>query len=151
MWEITVDSHKRRVVAVWGPRVTDAALLEYQSSVWSDEGVTGFDELIDFSNLKEVDVTSAGLRRVAAAASSQDRYRHGRRFAVVVGSDLAYGLSRMYEQLRELQSGSDRIVQIFKTREAALAWLDDNASPANGASPPEEGASASAQPGSQRR
>ncbi len=125
MYEHRVDHKRRRVITVWGPVVTDDSLLHYQRTVWGDDAVSGYDELIDFRGLEQVEVSSDGLRRVAIEAASDDAGRHGHRFAIVVGTDLTYGLSRMYELLRTSQASSSRIVRTFKVLDEALAWLDE--------------------------
>ena len=127
MYDITVDRERRRVVTTWGALVTDASLLSYQKSVWDDQGVHGFDEMIDFSGLEEIEVTTEGLEAVAHLAAGMDGAAGRSRFAIVVGDSLSYGLSRMYEAFREMDEKSTRQVMIFKRRADALAWLDDGA------------------------
>ena len=125
MYDVTVDSERRRVVTTWGPLVTDASLLTYQKAVWDEPGVNGFDELIDFSAVEEIEVTTEGLEAVAHLAAGMDDAAGRSRFAIVVGDSLSYGLSRMYEAFREMDEKSTRQVMIFKQREEALAWLDN--------------------------
>ena len=125
MYDITVDHERRRVVTTWGPIVSDASLLAYQKTVWKDPRVHGFDEMIDFSGLQEIEVTTEGLEAVAHMAAGMDDAAGRSRFAIVVGDSLSYGLSRMYEAFREMDEKSTRQVMIFKQREEALAWLDN--------------------------
>lgn len=66
------ESDHRRVVATWGPEVSDAALMAYQKSVWGDPVVAGFDEVIDFRALEGIDVISEGLSRVCEAFREMD-------------------------------------------------------------------------------
>ena len=127
MYDITVDRERRRVVTTWGSLVTDASLLSYQKAVWDDQGVHGFDWLIDFSGLQEIEVTTEGLEAVAHMAAGMDGAAGRSRFAIVVGDSLAYGLSRMYEAFREMDEKSTRQVMVFKRRAEALAWLDKGA------------------------
>lgn len=125
MYQIEIDHDHRRVLTTWGPVVTDEALGKYQDSIWSDDAIKGYDELIDFRALEKTLVTAEGLRNVAQLASQHDAERHGRYFAIVVRGDLAFGLSRMYETLRESQNQARRRLRIFEDDiEAALEWLD---------------------------
>jgi len=125
MYAIEIDKEHSRVIATWGPVVTDAALMDYQKSVWSDPAVRGFDELIDFRGLEKVEVTTEGLEAVAHAAAGMDDPIEPSRFAIVIRDTLSFGLSRMYEAFREMHAKSTRQIMIFHHLEEALAWLDE--------------------------
>lgn len=125
MYAIEIDKEHSRVIATWGPVVTDAALMDYQKSVWSDPAVRGFDELIDFRGLEKVEVTTEGLEAVAHAAAGMDDPIEHSRFAIVIRDTLSFGLSRMYEAFREMHAKSTRQIMIFHHLEEALAWLDE--------------------------
>lgn len=125
MYTKEIDTERLRVVTTWGPVVTDAALMAYQESVWSDPAVRGFDELIDFRGLEKVEVTTEGLEAVAYAAAGMDDPSEHSRFAIVIGDSLSFGLSRMYEVFREMHEKSSRQIMIFDDLKEALAWLDE--------------------------
>lgn len=124
IYDIEIDTPRRRVVATWGPVVTDAALMDYQKTVWSDPAIHGYDELIDFRALKQVEVTTEGLEKVAALAAGMDAAAGAGRFAIVVGDTLSFGLSRMYEAFREIDENSSRQLMVFQGMGDALGWLD---------------------------
>jgi hypothetical protein len=126
LYRITIDSDRRRVVTKWGMAVTDHALMAYQKSVWGDPAVRGFDELIDFRDLKEVAVSSDGLRAIAGVAAATDEPDVRSRFAIVVGSPSTFGLARMYETFRSLEERTTREVAVFDRLDAAVAWLDES-------------------------
>ena len=125
MYAIEIEKEHSRVIATWGPVVTDAALMDYQKSVWSDPAVRGFDELIDFRGLDKIEVTTEGLEAVAYAAAGMDEQIEPSRFAIVIRDTLSFGLSRMYEAFREMHAKSTRQIMIFNQLEQALAWLDE--------------------------
>jgi hypothetical protein len=124
LYATRIDRDHHRVVTTWGARVTDAALMTYQQTVWRDPSLKGFDELIDFRALAEIEVTTEGLEGVAHVAAGMDAEIGQSRFAIVVSDSLSFGLSRMYEALREVSGKSSRKVMIFQRMEEALAWLD---------------------------
>lgn len=124
MYTVSIDEPKRRVVTTWGPQVGDASLMRYQETVWRDPDVRGFDEVIDFRALEQIEVTTDGLAAVAQMAAAMDAQVGESRFAIVAGSDLGFGLSRMYEAFREMNASATRKVMVFHCMEAALAWLD---------------------------
>jgi len=125
MYAIEIGKEHFRVVTTWGSVVTDAALMAYQKSVWGDPAVRGFDEVIDFRALKDVEVTTEGLEAVAHAAAAMDNPDEQSRFAIVIRDSLSFGLSRMYEAFREMHAKSSRHIMIFEDLDAALAWLDE--------------------------
>jgi len=124
-YSITVDKERRRIATVWGGVVTDETLLEYQKSVWTDPTVRGFDELIDFRGVADIQVSSNGLRAVAGVAAAMDDQGAKSRFAIVVGNPLSFGLARMYEAFRGLDERATRDVVVFEELEPALSWLDE--------------------------
>jgi hypothetical protein len=125
MYVNEIDTERLRVVTTWGSIVTDAALMAYQKSVWSNPAVRGFDELIDFRGLEKVEVTTEGLEAVAYAAADMDDPNEPSRFAIVIGDSLSFGLSRMYEAFREMHEKSSRQIMIFNDPKEALTWLDE--------------------------
>jgi len=112
------------VVTTWGRVVADDALMDYQETVWSDPAVHGYDELIDFRALEQIDVTTEGLEKVAALAAGMDAAAGAGRFAIVVSDTLSFGLSRMYEAFREIDEKSSRQLMVFQRLGDALEWLD---------------------------
>jgi len=125
MYAKEIDHERHRVVTIWGPVVSDAALMAYQKSVWNDPAVRGFDEVIDFRALEKVDVSTEGLEAVAHTAAGMDDPDAPSRFAIVIGDSLSFGLSRMYEAFREMHAKSPRRIMIFEDLDAAMAWLDE--------------------------
>jgi hypothetical protein len=124
IYDIKIDNTQRRVVTIWGAVATDAALMDYQKTVWSDPAIHGYDELIDFRFLAQIEVTTEGLEKVAAVAAGMDAAAGTGRFAIVVGDTLSFGLSRMYEAFREIDEKSSRQLMVFQRLEDALEWLD---------------------------
>jgi hypothetical protein len=90
-----------------------AAELESAPDVGSE-----FSLLIDLRQASGRDVTSAGVRALVArplvlSAAS--------RRAVVVPSDLGFGMARMYEMLRGDRGGATRV---FRDYEEARRWVE---------------------------
>lgn len=126
MYEVHVDDETMRVMTTWGKRVTGASLLDYQRTVWNEPKVAGYDELIDFRLLEEVDVSTDDLRSVAKLAARMDIDQGQSRFAIVVSGTLTFGLSRMYQILRDVEDISTRDVKVFQALDDAVAWLDED-------------------------
>jgi hypothetical protein len=116
--ERRIDSAARVVTLTVSGNLDDAGLLELADELSvAPELEPDFSLLIDLRLAKGQDVTSAGVYRlverslVLSAAS---------RRAVVVPSNLGFGMARMYELLRDGRGGSPRV---FRDYDEALCWV----------------------------
>ena len=117
--------HELRLVVARGSGVfTDENIFDYQRSVWSRPEVLGYDELIDMSSVSRIEEPNPErIRELARLASGMDAREGKSRFAIVAPEDLAYGLGRMFQVLRELDSRSTKEVGVFRTMGEAVAFL----------------------------
>lgn len=75
-----------------------------------------FDQLADLREVTSVAITSSGIRDQVR----ENPFGPGSRRALVVSSDAAYGMARMFQTLHEESAAP---VEIFRDFDAALAWL----------------------------
>ena len=117
--------HPRRIVFAWGRgTLTDQEVFGYQTEVWSLPEVEGYNELVDMTDVERIALpASARVEDLARLAARMDTGSSGARVAIVAPSDIAYGLGRMYQRLRELQVRSTRQVGVFRTLAEALQFL----------------------------
>ena len=81
--------------------VSETELVDAARKLSADPSIPpGGRELVDLSGVRDTDVTSAVLRRVAQIYSERDQQPEDSRVAIVAPGDLYYGLSRMYEAFR---------------------------------------------------
>jgi hypothetical protein len=109
---------KNRVVwsHAWGT-LTDEELQAHSRTLTADPRFEpSFRQLQDLTDVGYPRVTTDGLRILAR----MNPFRKNARRAVLVATDLIFGLARMHEQLRE---GSEDELQVFQDQAAALAWL----------------------------
>lgn len=103
-----------------GP-LTAALALEALDRYSTESG--GFAVRLRLWDLRDVEIRMSTAEIQSVGRLSQERDRQGGtsgRLALVVGGDLAYGLSRMHQVFRE----SDAIAQrIFRDEAEARAWL----------------------------
>lgn len=78
-----------------------------------------FDHLIDLRGIKEYQPHADDIRQRSEYDRSDVRL-DASRIAIVASSDIAYGMSRMYESLME---GATTTVHTFRDMAAAEAWL----------------------------
>jgi hypothetical protein len=102
-------------------RIDDAELLEATDRLIADaDRLPGLNELVDARELEVNDLSSAALRKVADRFAAGPRPDEGVRVALVAGSDVAYGLGRMYQALRD---GSAAEFRVFRELPEARGWL----------------------------
>lgn len=95
-----IDRPRRLVMTTaWGV-LTDDDILSHKKTLDADPGfVPGMSELSDVRGINRLAVTPAGVREMV----KRDRegvIKPAHRLALVVASDLVYGMARMYSLLR---------------------------------------------------
>ena len=101
--------------------MTVAQLLEVVASLrdhQSGKPLNGI--LFDQSGVTDVDVTSADIQSLAEVTRGMEQAQ-GLRMASVAPKDVVFGMSRMYEFVRD--DGDN--VRSFRDRDSALLWLED--------------------------
>ena len=113
-----IDPAHRVVTLDVSGEIDDEGLLSLAAELRKDPEVTpDFAFLIDLREASGLTVTSEGVRALIAqplVLSPESRR------AVVVPSDLGYGMARMYEMLREDRGGSARA---FRDFDEARRWV----------------------------
>ena len=119
-----IDHQRHLVVARVHGTVTDQDVFGYQREVWSRPEVAGYDELVDMTRVQEIGLPSADrVRDLASLSASMEHTPGGTKFAIVAAQDLAYGLGRMYQAYREMESRGTKQVGVFRTLAEAQAFL----------------------------
>ena len=122
--EFKIYPDRRLVVARGVGTLTDPDVFNYQRDVWSRPDVQGFDELMDMTAVEEVELPSLGrARQLASLSAGMDPGAKPSKFAIVAVSEVHYGLARMYSTWRASDPRSTKTVQVFRSKNEALAWL----------------------------
>jgi hypothetical protein len=117
--ERKIDAAARVVILEVSGDLGDPELLGLAEELEkAPEVEADFSLLMDLREASGKNVTSAGVRALAArplvlSAAS--------RRAVVVPSELGFGMTRMYEMLREERGGAPRV---FRDYDAARRWVE---------------------------
>jgi len=116
--EYRIDRSKRLVMSrAWGV-LTDQDLVDNRTALFADPGFEpALDQVYDLSEVTEMKVSSTVLLHLAMSS----RFSPTARRAVVVTSDVAYGMARMYAML----TGHEDTVQVFRDRPSADRWLEE--------------------------
>ncbi len=122
-----VDHMLRLVDAAGHGTFTDEDVFGYQKTVWSRPDVSGYNELMDMTDVQEiVSPSSERIRQLASVAARMESSVTHSKLAIVAPTDIAFGLGRMFQVFREFEGGSSRSVCVFRTREEAMAFLGIN-------------------------
>ena len=100
----------------WGI-LTGADMLNHARRLSADPRFQPqFSQLLDFRDITELPITAVEVREVAAL----NPFGPGARRAIVVASDVAFGMARMYQILVEQ---SPQEFEVFRDIDEALRWL----------------------------
>jgi hypothetical protein len=100
----------------WGV-LTDEDIVSNRAALVRDPAFTASSsQLYDFSEVSDLQVTVAGVRLLAQKSVFLPTARR----ALVVASDVAYGMARMYAII---SNRDEEHFRIFRTHAAAVAWL----------------------------
>ena len=100
--------------------ITDKEMFDCEKEFYSDSPTKL--QLWDMSASKLTKVTVEGMRQFIIRTSRLGKVRSGGRTAVLVDSQLQYGLGRMAEAFGEFESLPFEF-RVFKNRSEALEWL----------------------------
>jgi hypothetical protein len=117
--ERAVDPEARIVTVKVDGELDDAGLLRLADELEGDPEVQAdFSLLVDLRQAIGRKVTSAGVQTLASRALVLSRES---RRAVIVPTNLGFGMARMYEMLSERRGGGARV---FRSESDALRWLE---------------------------
>jgi len=123
--EYKIDHGRRRVLAEGHGTISEGEVFGYQREVWSRPDVAGYDELIDMSGVGKIAAASSErMRALAELSGKSDPPGRSSKFAIVAPQALMFGLGRMYQVFREMNSRGTKRVAVFRDRASALRWLD---------------------------
>ena len=121
--EHRIDHDRRLVVARVHGMLTDEEILAYKRELWSLPEVAGYNELVDVSDVERIALPSMERVRQLVWLSADRGAPRPAKLAIVAPQDVQFGLGRMYQVYRELESQSTKRVCVFRSVEPALAWL----------------------------
>ena len=112
-----IDRERRIVFTEASGVLTDSDVIEFQRRLRDDpEFEPDFRQLADCRAIDEIGMTREGVEE----ASSRSPFSQGSLRAIIVGSDVAFGMARMFENLRH--EARDEI-RVFREEEEARRWL----------------------------
>jgi hypothetical protein len=122
MITFALDPANRVRTAQYTGIVDDTQLLQAYAALLADPDYDAtFNDLVDLRGVARLEVSAEALRQLISMYTPVDQLGVRTRLAVVAGSDLTFGMSRMYELLRG--DGIPEEIRVFRSYDDAVAWL----------------------------
>ena len=122
----TVDADAQLLITTWKGEAHDHEFIEaihnYQKEIQTHPEQLHFNEIVDFTDMTHVKLTAGGIKNIGRIALLTDTDHVKRKLALVVSSNVAFGLARMYTTYRTLSPKSNKDIHIFRTKADALEW-----------------------------
>lgn len=113
----SIDPARSLVLSRAWDVLTGADLSRHARILAADPGFKlNFNQLCDYRDVKEIRADAAAIRELAAL----NPFGAGARRALIVSSDVVFGMARMYQILTE--SSPDEF-EVFRDLDEALKWL----------------------------
>ncbi|SRR5258708_5756083 len=113
-----IDKRQRLVISSGSGVLTRDDCEKHQQQLLNDPDFDpGFSQLSDFTQVTKVALTTQDIQQLAIATI----FSPGARRAFLAGSEEQFGLSRMFEMIRETMGETG--VRVFRSREEAMRWL----------------------------
>ena len=112
-----IDTERRTVFSTGAGALTDDELRGHQKQLLGDPAFDpSFNQLWDFRQVAQVDVSSQALRELAAARS----FAPSAKRAAVAPREILYGMARMFELQHD---GAPEEFRVFRNIREAEDWL----------------------------
>ena len=122
-----IDTKAQLLITTWKGEARDIefikAITEYQKDIQNHPDYINYNEVVDFSNIASIKLTTEGIKNIGAIASTTDEIGVNRKLAFIVNSSLAFGLVSMYKVYRGFSKNSHKEIRIFKTEKDAFEWV----------------------------
>ncbi len=116
--EFLIDTDRRLVISRGTGTFCYADFLEHMEKLGLDPRFRPeFDHVVDCREFERFDLTTTQIREMGG----QSLFAATSKRALVVSSDLHFGLARMFATYREVNSG--QVTMVFRDMPEATAWL----------------------------
>lgn len=123
----TIDIKSQLLITSWKGDVTESEFIDvlrkYQKNIRSKSEYIGFNEILDLTEVTNIHLSAGGLRRIGVIAAKTDSTDMVTKVALIVSSDLAYGLAVIYCACRSVLTNSNKTMRIFKKEGEAYKWI----------------------------
>jgi hypothetical protein len=123
-----IDNNAKLIITTWEGEAVDIELIEtikkYQNTIQLQPEYVDYNEVVDFSKVTNVKLTTEGIREISKIAVKTDHVDIKTKLAIIVSSPLVYGLARMYEIYRNLAPNPNKEIKVFNEMSDAYSWIE---------------------------
>jgi hypothetical protein len=113
-----IDKERKLVMSTAAGELTKADVLLLQDQLRKDPDFDpNFSQLSDLTHVTTMNITGAEMQELAERTAFSPTARR----AVIARNDLAFGMARIFEQMRETRG--DVGIRVFRKLEDALNWI----------------------------
>jgi hypothetical protein len=113
-----IDKERKIVMTTGAGKITKEDIWQHMDLLSKDPDFDrSFSQLQDFTHVTSIDIDAADVRAFAQRSIFSPESRR----AIVVKSDLQFGLARMFQIHRELAGETG--IRVFRTLEEGLDWV----------------------------
>lgn len=125
-----IDNPRRLILTTWEGEAHNIEFIEslkkYQNDIQNHPDYINYNEVVNLSKVTSIKLTTEGIKNIGLIASATDHNDVNRKLALIVSSNLAFGLARMYMAYRSFTKKSNKEVRVFKTEKDAYEWVKIN-------------------------
>jgi len=124
-----IDTKSRLIITTWEGDAVDIDFIEeiqkYQKDIQNKTEYKNYNEVVNFSKVKGIKLTTEGIKNIGGIAAQTDRNEICRKLAFIVSNNLAFGLVRMYQAYRSFEKNSNKEIRVFKNENDAFEWIQN--------------------------
>ena len=121
-----IDNNNQIIVTTWEGEARDIEFIEaikkYQNNIQNHPNYINYNEVVDLSKVTSLKLTTEGIKTISSIASTTDTKDINKKLALIVSSNLAFGLARMYEAYRSYSKNANKEIRVFKNEMEAFKW-----------------------------
>lgn len=125
-----IDNEAKLLITTWEGDITDIKFIEvlkqYQKEIQCTPDYVDYNEIFNVSQATNIRVKIDGLLELGRVAARTDHLFVDKKLAVIVGSNLAFGLANMYAAYRNMGIKSCKTIRVFKNEDKAYAWAKND-------------------------
>lgn len=125
-----IDNINHLIVTTWDGEARDIEFIEaiknYQNNIQNQPNYINYNEVVDLRKTTGIKLTTEGIKVIGAIASTTDTQDINKKLALIVSSNLAFGLARMYEAYRSFSKNANKEIRVFKNETDAFKWVKNN-------------------------
>lgn len=125
-----IDNNNQLIVTTWEGEARDMEFMEaikkYQNNIQNHPNYINYNEVVDLRKVTSLKLTTEGIKTIGTIASTTDTKEINKKLALIVSSNLAFGLARMYEAYRSFSKNSNKEIRVFKNETEAFKWVKNN-------------------------